>query len=152
MTKVFEVGLISDTHGRLRPEAVLALEGCDLILHAGDVCGAAILEELAMLAPCLAVAGNCDDDPTLPLTVLHEAAGLRFFLHHGHLPCAPSSVHPDIIVSGHTHMPSITQVGACLHINPGSAGPRRFNLPVTVARLTITDGRPVARHITLAVA
>lgn len=152
MAKVFEVGLISDTHGRLRPEAMLALEGCDLILHAGDVGGAAILEDLAMLAPCLAVAGNCDDDPALPLTVLHEAAGLSIFVHHGHLPCASLSVHPDVVVSGHTHVPLITQVGACLHINPGSAGPRRFNLPVTVARLTITDGHPVARLITLAVA
>lgn len=152
MAKVFEVGLIADTHGCLRPEAVLALEGCDLILHAGDICGAAILEELSTLAPCFAVAGNCDDNPTLPLTVLHEAAGLRFLIHHGHLPCDLAPFRPDVIVTGHTHVPLIEQVGNCLHINPGSAGPRRFNLPVTVARLTITEGRPMARLITLAVA
>lgn len=151
MAKDFEVGLISDTHGKMRPEALLALAGCEIIFHAGDVCGSAVLEDLASVAPCYAVAGNCDSDPALPLTFLQEVAGVRFLIHHGHLPVDVARFRPDVVVSGHTHVPKIEQVGAVLYVNPGSAGPRRFNLPVTVARLTIRAGRPEARLIELSV-
>lgn len=151
MAKVFEVGLISDTHGKMRPEALLALEGCAVIFHAGDVCGEAVLEDLATVAPCYAVAGNCDADPELPLTIQQEVAGVRLLIHHGHLPVDVARFRPDVVVTGHTHVPKIEQVGSVLYINPGSAGPRRFNLPVTVARLAICDGRPAARIIELPV-
>ncbi|MEY3828444.1 MAG: hypothetical protein RL636_145 [Verrucomicrobiota bacterium] len=152
MAKAFEVGLISDTHGKMRPEALLALAGCEVIFHAGDVCGSAVLEDLATVALCHAVAGNCDADPELPLTVLQEIGGVRFLIHHGHLPVDVARFRPDVVVTGHTHVPKIEQVGPTLYVNPGSAGPRRFNLPVTVARLTIRAGRPEARLIELAVA
>lgn len=151
MAKVFEVGLISDTHGKMRPEALLALEGCAVIFHAGDVCGAAILADLAVLAPCHAVAGNCDADPELPLTILQEVGGIRLLIHHGHLPVDVARFRPDVVVTGHTHVAKIEQVGSILYVNPGSAGPRRFNLPASVSRLTICDGRPAARIIELAV-
>jgi putative phosphoesterase len=152
VAKDFEVGLISDTHGKMRPEALLALAGCEVILHAGDVCGSAVLEDLAELAPCHAVAGNCDSDPALPLTWLHEVGGVRILVHHGHLPVDAGRFRPDVVVTGHTHVPKVEQVGPVLYVNPGSAGPRRFNLPVTVARLTVRGGRPEARLIELAVA
>jgi putative phosphoesterase len=136
----------------MRPEALLALAGCEVIFHAGDVCGSAVLEDLATVALCHAVAGNCDADPELPLTVLQEIGGVRFLIHHGHLPVDVARFRPDVVVSGHTHVPKIELVGSVLYVNPGSAGPRRFNLPVTVARVTIRDGRPEARLIELPVA
>lgn len=148
----FEVGLISDTHGKLRPEALVALEGCEAILHAGDVCGPAVLADLALVAPCEAVAGNCDDDPALPAILVREFGGVRVLVHHGHLPVDVASHRPDVVVTGHTHVPKVERVGAVLFVNPGSAGPRRFNLPVTVARLRVVDGRAEARLIELAVA
>jgi putative phosphoesterase len=144
----FEIGVISDTHGRLRAEAILALEGCDVIFHAGDVCGPLIVPQLAEIAPCHAVAGNCDDD-SLPLTALQVVAGLRVLVHHGHLPVDEAGFRPDIVITGHTHVPKIEQAGAVLRLNPGSAGPRRFNLPVTVARITVRQGRASARLIPL---
>lgn len=146
-----EIGVISDTHGRLRAEAVLALEGCGIILHAGDVCGPLVLSSLAELAPTYAVAGNCDADPSLPWERLIEHAGLRILLHHGHRPVDESAHRPDVVITGHTHVPKIERDGPVLRLNPGSAGPRRFNLPVTVARITVTGGRPLARLIDLPV-
>ena len=148
MEPSFEIGVISDTHGRLRAEAILALEGCDVIFHAGDVCGPLIVPQLAEIAPCHAVAGNCDDD-SLPLTALQVVAGLRVLIHHGHLPVDEAAFHPDIVITGHTHVPKIGQAGMVLRLNPGSAGPRRFNLPVTVARITVRQGRASARLIPL---
>ena len=148
MEPSFEIGVISDTHGRLRAEAILALEGCDVIFHAGDVCGPLIVPQLAEIAPCHAVAGNCDDD-SLPLTALQVVAGLRVLIHHGHLPVDEAAFHPDIVITGHTHVPKIEQAGMVLRLNPGSAGPRRFNLPVSVARITVRQGRSSARLIPL---
>jgi len=147
----FEIGVISDTHGRLRAEAVLALAGCDVIFHAGDICGPLIVPQLAELAPCHVVAGNCDDDDTLPLTALRVVAGLRILVHHGHLPVDEAVFRPDIVITGHTHVPKVEQAGTLLRLNPGSAGPRRFNLPVTVARITVRQGRATARVIPLGV-
>lgn len=152
VAKVFEVGLISDTHGKMRPEALLALEGCDVILHAGDVCGAAVLADLAQVAPCHAVRGNCDDDPDLPWVFQGEFGGVRFIVHHGHLPVDVVAAGAAVVVSGHTHVPKVEWDGAVLAVNPGSAGPRRFSLPVTVARVSIRDGRPEARILELQVA
>ena len=144
-----EIGVISDTHGRLRAEALIALEGCDVIFHAGDVCGPLIVPQLVEIAPCHVVAGNCDDDETLPLISLQVVAGVRILLHHGHLSLDEAAFRPDIVITGHTHVPKIVQDGAVLRLNPGSAGPRRFNLPVTVARITLREGRASTRLITL---
>lgn len=149
MAPSIEIGVISDTHGRLRAEAIIALEGCDVLFHAGDVCGPLILTQLSAIAPCHAVAGNCDTDETLPLEVLESVAGLRVLVHHGHRVLDEKSFNPDIIITGHTHVPRIERDGAILRLNPGSAGPRRFNLPVTVARITVREGRAHARLITL---
>lgn len=143
------IGLISDTHGLLRPQALVALEGVDLILHAGDVCGDDILPELAALAPTLAVSGNCDDDPALPSHRLQVVDGVRILLHHGHLRMDEAGHRPDVVVSGHTHVPDIRSEDGVLRVNPGSAGPRRFRLPVTVARLTVRDGRATAELVEL---
>lgn len=151
MASSTEIGVISDTHGRLRAEAIIALEGCDVIFHAGDVCGPLVVPQLAEVAPCHAVAGNCDDDETLPPTILQVVAGLRVLVHHGHLPVDEAAFRPDIVITGHTHVPKIAQDATVLRLNPGSAGPRRFNLPVTVARITVREGRASARLIALEV-
>lgn len=153
METAAEIGVISDTHGRLRPEAVTALAGCALVLHAGDVCGPHLLEELSSLvAPCVAVRGNCDADPSLPEFILRRLAGTTVLVHHGHLPIDEAAHSPDVVITGHTHVPLIETRGGVLRLNPGSAGPRRFRLPVTVARLTLGDGAPRARIIELDVA
>ena len=142
------LGLIADTHGLLRPQALVALEGCDRILHAGDIGEGDILEALAGLAPVEAVRGNGDDLPGLPTERLVEAGGLRILLRHGHLP--ESVGHgADVVVSGHTHVPRIVRDGAMLRVNPGSAGPRRFRLPVTVAVLEIGGAEPRAEILEL---
>ena len=143
------IGLISDTHGLLRPQALVALEGVDLILHAGDVCGDGILEELGAIAPTFAVGGNCDADPRLPSHVLKVVGGVRILVHHGHRHMDEAAHRPDVVVTGHTHVPLIETVDGVLRINPGSAGPRRFSLPVTLARLGLPGGAPVPELIEL---
>ena len=134
------VGLISDTHGWLRPEALRALEGADLVIHAGDIGRPEILDALRTIAPVVAVKGNIDRGPwasALPATAKAEAAGTRIYvLHDIHdLNLDPAGFH--VVVSGHSHQPGSTERGGVLYINPGSAGPRRFRLPVTVARLRL---------------
>ena len=142
------LGLIADTHGLLRPQALAALEGCDRILHAGDVGDASLLDELAALAPVDAVRGNCDDLPGLPLERRLEVEGCRILLRHGHLP-EDDLTDADVVVSGHTHVPLVRRDGAVLRVNPGSAGPRRFRLPVTVAVLELGAGGPRAAIVEL---
>ena len=149
MKSVCEIGLISDTHGLLRPEAIVALEGCDVILHAGDVGGSLIIDTLAQFAPTFAVGGNCDVDETFPNYFTAVYRGKKLLMVHGHLPFDENKFKPDIIITGHSHVPLIEQHNTVLRINPGSAGPKRFKLPVTVARLTISDGVPTARIINL---
>jgi len=151
-SQVYELGVISDTHGRLRAEAIHALEGCDYIFHAGDVCSPLIIPQLAELAPCLAVRGNCDDDETLPLTVEQEIAGVKIFMHHGHRLVYLPEPAPALIITGHTHQPLIETREGVVYLNPGSAGPKRFNLPVSVARVTLSPGKVKARLIELDVA
>jgi putative phosphoesterase len=134
------IGLVSDTHGLLRPQALRALEGSDLIIHAGDVGDPEILERLKTLAPVFAVRGNVDTDPwalALPETEVIETDLATFYvLHDVHaLDLDPVAAGFHIIVSGHSHEPARTEHGGVLFLNPGSAGPRRFHLPVTVALL-----------------
>lgn len=149
MKSVCEIGLISDTHGLLRPEAIVALEGCEVILHAGDVGGSLIIDTLTQFAPTFAVGGNCDIEETFPDFFTAEYGGKKLLMYHGHLPINEQSFKPDIIITGHSHIPLIEEDKKILRINPGSAGPNRFKLPVTVARLTISGGTAVARIIHL---
>lgn len=132
------VGIISDTHGLLRPEAELALQGVDLIVHAGDVGHPEILTRLKRIAPVFAVRGNVDTEPwaqQLPWTTVVEAGGARFYVLHNlrDLDLRPDAAKLDFVVSGHTHQPENSQRLGVLYLNPGSAGPRRFHLPVTLA-------------------
>lgn len=136
------IGLISDTHGLLRPEGLRALEGSDLIIHAGDVGNPEILKTLKALAPVFAVRGNVDTEPwanALPETEVVEVDAVTIFvLHDVHaLDLDPAAAGFQIVVSGHSHKPGRTERDGVLFINPGSAGPRRFDLPVTVARLRL---------------
>ena len=143
------VGLISDTHGLLRPEVFPALEGVELILHAGDVGGQSILDELSAIAPVRAVFGNTDPpgQPILKARQVVDIEGLSIHVSHGHEVGSPTAEKllarytADVIVFGHTHKPLIERSGPRLVVNPGAAGPRRFNLQASVARMTVKDGR-----------
>jgi putative phosphoesterase len=136
------LGLISDTHGLLREEAARALRGSDLILHAGDVGTAETLERLKTMAPVVAVRGNVDTGEwaqALPLTEVIRAGSTMIYMLHvlQDLDLNPAAAGFHIVVSGHSHKPGQTEKDGVLYINPGSAGPRRFYLPVTVARLDL---------------
>jgi putative phosphoesterase len=144
MRDVRLVGLISDTHGLLRDEALQALHGVDLILHAGDVGKPEILETLKTLAPVVAVRGNIDTAPwakELPATAVVEAGPVTFYiLHDAHdLDLNPKAAGFQCVVSGHSHQPGSIERDGVLYINPGSAGPRRFKLPISLARLDLRD-------------
>ena len=137
------VGLVSDTHGLLRPEALAALAGSDHIVHAGDIGDPAILEALEGVAPLTAIRGN--NDTGTWARKLHEArtievGGVRIHVIHdlAQLGVPPRGVR--VVVSGHSHVPRILEKEGVLYVNPGSAGPRRFRLPVSVGRLTIAKG------------
>jgi putative phosphoesterase len=145
---VKRIGLISDTHGLLRKEAVEALRGSELIIHAGDVGKPEILEELKKIAPVVAVRGNVDTEPwaqALPETAVAEAGSVLIHVLHDvkALDLNPAAAGFHIVVSGHSHKPGKSERDGVLYINPGSAGPRRFQLPVTVARLRL-GGTPYA--------
>ena len=136
------VGLISDTHGLLRDEALRALDGCDLILHAGDVGKPEILEALTSLAPLVAVRGNVDKGAwasALPVTAVAQAGPAAIYVLHDlhQLDLDPAAAGFQVVVSGHSHQPARSEQSGTLFLNPGSAGPRRFKLPVTVARLDL---------------
>ena len=148
------VGIISDTHGLLRPAAVEALQGSDLIVHAGDVGLQRVLEELSEVAPVAAVRGNVDWPDRvgkLPFTrVVQAGEALLYVLHDLHgLDLDPSAAGFQAVISGHSHQPLIQPQGGVLYLNPGSAGPRRFSLPVTVAILTVTGSKLEARLVEL---
>jgi len=136
------IGLISDTHGLLRPEALAALRDSELIIHAGDVGRPEILDQLRDVAPVVAVRGNIDHGDWadgLPATAVVETGTARIYVLHDihELNLDPAATRFDVVVSGHSHKPGRTERGGVLYLNPGSAGPRRFRLPVTVARLDL---------------
>ena len=138
------VGLISDTHGLLRDEALDALQGSDLIIHAGDVGDPEIIERLTAIAPVTAVRGNVDKAAwalSLPMTAVAESGSIAIYVLHDlqQLDLDPAAAGFGVVVSGHTHQPGHTERSGVLYINPGSAGPRRFKLPITVARLDLTE-------------
>lgn len=145
-----EVGLISDTHGLLRPEVHEALKGVSMILHAGDVGDESILDELAVIAPVHAVLGNTDAPWKLALPAERTVTvdGVRIHVSHGHEVGRPTAErlaarYPDydVLVYGHTHVQKVERVGSVLAVNPGAAGHRRFDLHASVARLTISAGQ-----------
>ena len=149
------VGVISDTHGLYRPEAGKALEGVSLIIHAGDVGTPAVLDSLENIAPVIAVRGNTDRDGwsrRLPYTEAVEIGGVSFYVLHdlGMLDLNPAVSGFRAVISGHTHKPAIEDRNGILFINPGSAGPKRFTLPVSVALLRIKNNSLKAKLLTLA--
>ena len=136
------VGLISDTHGLLRKEALTALDGSDLIIHAGDIGKPEILDQLRAVAPVVAVRGNIDRGAwasSLPATAVVKAGSASIYVLHDihQLGLNPAVAGFRIVVTGHSHKPSRTERSGVLYLNPGSAGPRRFRLPITVARLRL---------------
>jgi uncharacterized protein len=135
------IGVISDTHGLLRPEALVALAEAEHILHAGDVGRPEILDELRKIAPVTAIRGNVDvsgECAELPATDVVELAGGLFYLVHSvhDLDINPVAAEVAVVVSGHSHKPSVEMKAGVMYLNPGSAGPRRFSLPVSVALVT----------------
>lgn len=157
MVRVHSIGLIADTHGLLRPDVHTALAGVDVILHAGDV-GEGILDELSLIAPVLAVAGNTDPigSPDLPPSRLYDAGGITIHLSHGHELGSPTpeklfaSYAAQIIVYGHTHRALVSRDGQRWAINPGAAGPRRFDLHPSVALLRLSASQVDVEIIALA--
>jgi len=148
------VGVISDTHGLLRPQATAFLRGCDHILHGGDIGSPEILEQLAALAPLTAVRGNNDTEVwarSLPDTSLLQLGGVRVFIIHdlGQLKMDPAAAAVQVIVCGHSHQPSLRQRDGVVYLNPGSAGPRRFKLPISVAEFSILGTTVTARLVEL---
>lgn len=145
------IGLISDTHGLLRHEAKTLLLGSDHIVHGGDIGDARILEELEAIAPVTAVCGNNDKGfwaRALPETALLRIADVLIYIVHdiGQMDIAPPSAGARVVVSGHSHKPSVAEREGVLYVNPGSAGPRRFKLPVSIAELLV-DGDSVTANI-----
>ncbi len=138
------IGIISDTHNLLRPEAIKVLVGSDIILHAGDIGSIDIIEQLKKIAPVHAIRGNIDKSPwshSFPNTDVVKISGKYLYVLHNinDLDLDPVAAGFDIVISGHSHEPSIKKNNGVLYINPGSAGPRRFKLPVTIAELTIDN-------------
>jgi uncharacterized protein len=136
------IGLISDTHGLLRPSALRAMQGAELIIHAGDVGDTGILEALRKIAPVVVVRGNVDTEQwaeALPITAMATAGAIQIYVLHDvkQLNLNPKTAGFSIVVSGHSHQPGQTERGGVIYINPGSAGSRRFQLPITVARLDL---------------
>lgn len=154
MQAVRQIGVISDTHGLLRPEALAALKGSDLIIHAGDVGAPGILDSLRTIAPTVAVRGNIDTKPLcsqLPQTEIVEAGPfLIYVLHNVHdLDLNPATAGFHAVISGHSHQPLQEERKGVLYLNPGSAGPRRFRLPISLALLRTAGDRLLSEFVDL---
>jgi uncharacterized protein len=148
------IALISDTHGLLRPEALDFVRGADHIVHAGDICDPEILEALAAIAPLTAVRGNNDHGAwaeRLPATALVPLGDVLLYAIHdlAELDLDPPAAGVHAVVSGHSHKPLVRTRDGVVYVNPGSAGPRRFKLPISVGELLVADGAVTARTVTL---
>jgi uncharacterized protein len=148
------IGVISDTHGLLRPQAVETLRGSALIIHAGDVGRPEIIDELRRIAPVVTVRGNVDRDAwadRLPQSEIVEHDGVRLYVLHilEDLDLDPPTAGFHAVITGHTHVPKMETKDGVLYFNPGSAGPRRFTLPISVGRLAISDGKATGELIYL---
>lgn len=158
MSDLHVVGLISDTHDLVRPDVFSALAGVELILHAGDVGDDSVLDELAVIAPVRAVRGNTDapGNPRLPASIEMTIGGIRVHVSHGHEVGAPTPERllarydADVIVYGHTHKQLIVNAESRWVVNPGAAGPRRFDLLPSVAKMVVRDGQVAIELIELA--
>lgn len=154
MHAVRHIGVISDTHGLMRPEALEALQGSELIIHAGDVGNAEVLDALRAIAPTVAIRGNIDTRSPcslLPATEIVEAGETLIYVLHdvNELDLDPAAADFGIVVSGHSHRPSQQERKGVLYLNPGSAGPRRFRLPVSVATIDLKESTVQAEIIEL---
>lgn len=143
---MIRIGVISDTHGLLRPEAIQVLRASDHVIHAGDIGSPEIVETLSSIAPLTAIRGNIDKSPwsrRLPETEVLELGGVSIYILHdlAQLDLKPQAAGFAVVISGHSHVPKQETRDGVLYFNPGSAGPRRFNLPVTVGRLVVDGGR-----------
>jgi len=148
------IGVISDTHGLLRPEALAQLQGCDHIVHGGDIGNPSILEQLAAIAPLTVVRGNNDNEPWargIPETARLDVGQIRIYAVHNiaTLDIDPVAAGIHIVISGHSHSPTKEFRNGILYLNPGSAGPRRFKLPVSVAEILVDGPSLTARLIEL---
>lgn len=148
------IGIISDTHGLLRPEAVAALKGCDRLIHAGDIGKAEVLDALRELAPLDAIRGNVDSGEwatDIPERLDLQLGGLRIHVLHDlkALELNPAAAGIAVVIAGHSHQPKIEQLDGVLYLNPGSAGRRRFTLPISLALLDIEDSQPRPQLVTL---
>jgi len=155
--KRWEIGVISDTHGLVRPEALAALHGVDRVVHAGDIGSADVLACLGKIAPVSAVRGNNDRGPwaeALPLTDVVEVGEVSLYVLHDlhELDLEPRAAGFAAVISGHSHQPRVDTKDGVLYLNPGSAGPRRFKLPISVARVTVLGTRVTARLVALEIA
>jgi putative phosphoesterase len=152
--KALRVGIVSDTHGLLRPEAKMFAGGCDYIIHGGDIGSQSILDDLAALAPLIAVKGNNDLQPwatQLPETEMIRVGGVFVYVIHdiSQLDVDPHAAGVQVIVSGHSHKPLIEQRDGILYVNPGSCGPRRFTLPISVGEMMVEGTKVRARTVEL---
>jgi uncharacterized protein len=152
--KTISIGVISDTHGLFRPEAIAALRGSEHIIHAGDIGKPEILDQLRQIAPVTAVRGNVDINlwaRKLPETEVVELGGIAIYVLHdlGQLDLNPQAAGFRVVISGHSHVPKTETRDGVLYFNPGSAGPRRFKLPITLGKLTIANGIVAAEIISL---
>lgn len=148
------VGVISDTHGLLRPEALTALRGSDFIIHAGDIGDPAILQKLGEIAPVTAVRGNVDQEAwtrSIPMTDVLEVNGVSIYILHkiDDLDLKPEAAGFAAVVYGHSHVPKQETRNGVLYFNPGSAGPKRFTLPVSVGQVIVSDGEVSAEIETI---
>jgi putative phosphoesterase len=152
--RAVRIGLISDTHGLLRPEALDFLAGSDHIVHGGDIGGPDILERLAAIAPLTVVRGNNDTAAwakSIPETARLELGGIGVYVIHDikELDIDPGAAGVRVVVSGHSHKPACAERGGVLYVNPGSAGRRRFSLPIAAGELLVEDGHVEVRLVTL---
>ena len=152
--RVHTVGVISDTHGLVRPEALAALAGVERIVHAGDIGAPDVLETLGRIAPVTAVRGNNDRErwaADIPETDVLEIGEVSLYVLHDlhELDLDPRAAGFAAVIAGHSHQPRMEERDGVLYLNPGSAGPRRFKLPISLARLTVTGGRLQAELVTL---
>jgi hypothetical protein len=148
------IGIISDTHGLLRPEAVAALQGSEQIIHAGDIGDPAILDRLSEIAPVIAVRGNVDYGAwtkDIPETEMLQVDGISIYVLHilEKLDLQPKAAGISAVIYGHSHVPKQEMKDGVLYFNPGSAGPRRFELPITIGKLIVNHGKIRCEHIQL---
>ena len=154
MSAATRIGLISDTHGLLRPEAVEFLKGCELIIHCGDICDPEVLQKLSAIAPVRAVRGNNDQGAwaeALPESAIIGIGDIHAYVIHdiAQIDIDPAASAVAVVLSGHSHRPGIEHRNGIAYVNPGSAGPRRFKLPICIGELMVEGGRVIPRIVAL---